>query len=417
MNADYFVVLVTITDAEAGIALGKALVEDHLAACVQVIPNGTAIYRWQGEIHADQQAQLLIKTRRDLWPELQSRILALHSDEVPEILALSVADGLPTYLGWLDEMTGSAPPETAAPELSPAVQWLDYADAYPHGKHTVTGTVKVLRDFYSPQLDNSRDILVYLPKSYAISEQRYPVLYMHDGQNLFDGATSFAGEWYVDETLEGLATQSIEAIVVGIPNIGSRRYHEYIPFPSPDLTDVQGDLYVNFIADTLKPVIDRSFRTQPSRATTGIMGSSLGGLISLYAFFGRSDVFGMAGVVSPSLRWGKQGIFPYVQDAAFAPGKIYMDVGTAEGSGLGADPQSQRSFAEHYVQQVRRMSSLLKRKGYQPGETLLYVEEEGGVHHESAWARRLPAALRFLLVSGATAKSTDAQPGPQGAAR
>ncbi len=397
MDADYLVVLVTIADAEAGIALGRALVEEGLAACVQAIPGGTAIYRWQGAIQTDQQAQLLIKTRRGLWPALQARILALHSDEVPEILALPVADGLPAYLGWLDEMTGSALSEAAALEPLPAALWLDYADAYPSGKHTVNGTIKVLLDFYSPQLDNSRDILVYLPRSYAISERRYPVLYMHDGQNLFDSATSYAGEWSVDETLEGLAGQGIEAIVIGIPNIGSRRYQEYIPFPSADMTDAQGDLYVNFIADTLKPVIDSTFRTQPGRATTGIMGSSLGGLISLYAFFGRADVFGMAGVVSPALRWGKQGIFPYVQDAAFTPGKIYMDVGTAEGSGLGADPQSQRSFADNYVQQVRRMSTLLKRKGYQTGEALLYVEEAGGVHHESAWARRLPNALRFLL--------------------
>ena len=397
MDGDYLVVLVTIADGEAGLALGQALVEERLAACVQLIPGGTAIYRWQGALHADRQAQLLIKTRRDLWPALQARILALHSDEVPEILALPVADGLAPYLGWIDEMTAAAPLEPAAPEPLPTHLWLDYAEAYPSGKHTVNGTVKVLRDFYSPQLDNRRDILVYLPKSYLLSERSYPVLYMHDGQNLFDSATSYSGEWSVDETLEGLSGQGIEAIVVGIPNIGSRRYQEYIPFPAPDMTDAQGDLYVNFIADTLKSVIDRTFRTQAGRLTTGIMGSSLGGLISLYAIFARSDIFGMAGVVSPSLRWGKHGIFPFVQAAAVAPGKIYMDVGTAEGAGLAADPQSQRSFAENYVQQVRRMCLLLKRKGYQSGETLLYVEEEGGVHHESAWARRLPAALRFLL--------------------
>jgi predicted alpha/beta superfamily hydrolase len=197
--------------------------------------------------------------------------------------------------------------------------------------------------------------------------------------------------------MEGLASQGIEAIVVGIANIGARRFNEYIPFPAPDLQDAQGDLYVSFIADTLKPMIDRDFRTQPDRTTTGIMGSSLGGLISLYAFFKRSDTFGLAGVVSPALRWGKQGIFPFVTQAATAPGRIYIDVGTAEGTGLVADPQSQRSFADHYVQQVRRMNNLLRRKGYRAGQSLLYVEEEGGVHHESAWARRLPAALRFLL--------------------
>jgi len=398
MSADYLVVLVTVADAAAGVALGRALVEEELAACAQVMPGGTAIFRWQGEIHADPQTQLLIKTRRGVWPALQSRILALHDDEVPEILALPVADGLPAYLGWLDEMTTAEVPdeEEASPSL-PTAFWLDYADVYPRGHHAIAGTLRILRGLYSPQLDNARDIVVYLPPSYPTGGHHYPVLYMHDGQNLFDAATSFAGEWYVDETLEGLASQGIEAIVVGIPNIGSRRYHEYIPFPAPDLPDAQGELYVNFIADTVKPMIDRDFRTLPGRTTTGIMGSSLGGLISLYAFFQRPDTFGLAGVVSPALRWGKGGIFPFVTQAASAPGKIYMDVGTAEGTGLVSDPQSQRSFAEHYVQQVRRMNALLKRKGYRTGETLLYVEEEGAVHHESAWARRLPAALRFLL--------------------
>lgn len=400
LEANYLVVLVAIAGTEAGIELGQTLVEEELAACVQVLPGGTAIYRWQGKLCTDPQTQLLIKTRREAWPALQARIRALHSDETPEILALPVVDGLPAYLRWLDGMTGASQPPAAAeaePSPPPLTAWLDYAEAYPHERHTIAGTIKVLPAFYSPELDNSREILVYLPKTYTTSERRYPVLYMHDGQNLFDSATSFAGEWYVDETLEGLASQGIEAIVVGIPNIGSRRYHEYIPFPSADLPNAEGDKYAAFIANTLKPVIDRDFRTLPEPKHTGIMGSSLGGLISLYAFFHRPDVFGLAGVVSPALRWGKQGIFPFVQEAAFTPGKIYMDVGTAEGAGLGADPQSQGAFADHYVQQVRRMNALLKRKGYRAGETLLYVEEEGGVHHESAWARRLPGALRFLL--------------------
>ena len=100
---------------------------------------------------------------------------------------------------------------------------------------------------------------------------------------------------------------------------------------------------------------------------------------------------------SPALRWGKGGIFPFVTQAASAPGKIYLDVGTAEGTGLVSDPQSQRSFAEHYVQQVRRHERVAQAQGLPHGRDLLYVEEEGAVHHESAWARRLPAALRFLL--------------------
>lgn len=406
MDADYLLVFVSIADPAAGLALSRTLVEERLAACVQVIPGGTALYRWQGVLNTDPMAQLIIKTRADVWPALRDRIVALHSDETPEILALPVTDGLPAYLRWLDEMTGVAAAETAAAEPEPAAAWLDYADVYPRGQHTVRGTLKVRRDLYSPELNNRREIVVYLPPSYAAGEQRYPVLYMHDGQNLFDGATSFAGEWYVDETMEGLASQGIEAIVVGIPNNGPRRANEYIPFPSPELKDAQGEQYVAFIADTLKPLIDRDFRTLPGREHTGIAGSSLGGLISLYAYFRRPEVFGLAGVFSPAFRMGKQGIFPFVQDAPFAPGKIYMDVGTAEGTGLvTGSAHTQRSFADHYVQQVRRMNNLLRRKGYRPNESLRYVEEAGGIHHESAWARRLPDALRFLLAEVSSSTS------------
>lgn len=100
----YLVVLVSVSDAKAGVALGRALVEERLAGCVQVIPGGTAIYRWQGVLYTDAQAQLIIKTRRAVWPALQARIVELHSDDVPEILALPVSDGLPVYLQWMDEV-------------------------------------------------------------------------------------------------------------------------------------------------------------------------------------------------------------------------------------------------------------------------------------------------------------------------
>lgn len=398
MDADYLLVLVTAADAEAGTKLGRTLVEERLAACVQVIPGGVAIYRWQGKLNTEPMAQLLIKTRAAAWPALRDRIVSLHDDETPEILALPVADGLPAYLSWLAEMTeaeGAAVPRIEKP---PAARWRDYADVYPGGLHTVTGTLKVLSALRSPQLNNSREIVVYLPKSYAAGEGRYPVLYMHDGQNLFDATASYAGEWYVDETLEGLASEGIEAIVVGIPNKGPRRSNEYSPFPSAGLHEAQGELYVNFIADTLKPIIDRDFRTLPDRTHTGIAGSSLGGLISLYGYFRRPDVFGLAGVFSPALGWGGETIFPFVQDAAWAPGRIYMDVGTAEGEGLAkGGPRKLRAASTDYVRQVRRMNNLLRRKGYRANESLLYVEEPAGIHHESAWARRLPRALRFLL--------------------
>jgi periplasmic divalent cation tolerance protein len=108
-NGEYLVVLVSVSDAKAGVALGRALVEARLAGCVQVIPGGTAIYRWQGVLYTDTQAQLIIKTTRAAWPALQARILDLHSDETPEILALPVTDGLPAYLRWMDETVAAGP--------------------------------------------------------------------------------------------------------------------------------------------------------------------------------------------------------------------------------------------------------------------------------------------------------------------
>ena len=121
MEADYLVVLVTVASAEAGVSLGRELVEERLAACVQVIPGGTAIYRWQGELFTEPQVQLIIKTRGAVWPRLRTRVLELHSDDVPEILALPVIDGLSSYLRWLEEQTPAAGIDAVTPhEPAPA---------------------------------------------------------------------------------------------------------------------------------------------------------------------------------------------------------------------------------------------------------------------------------------------------------
>lgn len=260
--------------------------------------------------------------------------------------------------------------------------WLDYPHTFAEG-HTAVGTLKVLKGLWSPQLHNRRDILIYLPPSYSMGERRYPVVYMHDGQNLFDEATSFAGEWRVDETLEALSTQGVEAIVVGVPNQGESRLDEYSPFKDRIGNGGKGDAYLAFLVRTLKPRIDRDFRTFPGRAHTSMIGSSMGGLISLYAAFRYAGTFGAAGVMSPSIWFAERAILSFVRKALFIPGKIYMDMGLSEGHGMVSD--------------ARRMRTLLCEKGYRPGHDLLYVEERHGRHTESAWAGRLPAALRFLI--------------------
>ena len=260
-------------------------------------------------------------------------------------------------------------------------KWIDYPR---HEADGVVGTVKVLAGFYSPQLRNRRDILVYLPPSYARTRRRYPVVYMHDGQNLFDRNTAFGEEWAVDQTLEDASREGLEAIVVGIPNLGKVRLDEYSPWRDRGhRAGGKGDAYLDFIVQTLKPAIDADFRTRPERESTGIAGSSMGGLISLYAFFRHAAVFGFAGVMSPALWFAGHQALAFVKEQPFSPGRIYLDAGTNEGP------------AE--LNDVRRMKELLTHKGYVPGRDLLFLVEMGGAHNERAWARRLRREFHFLL--------------------
>lgn len=275
--------------------------------------------------------------------------------------------------------------------------WQNYLDEKDDDQHTVVGNLQVLKGLWSPQLGNRRDILVYLPPNYEQSNTRYPVIYMHDGQNLFDQVTSFAGEWQVDETMEALSRRGYEAIVVGLPNMGEQRLDEYSPFPQPRYSIGQGAKYLDFILQTVKPLLDRDFRTLPDRAHTGMIGSSMGGLISLYAFFCPPQAFGFVGVMSPSLWFAQGRIFTYVEQASFVPGKIYLDTGTQEQTRFYTNRRKLRSKLSEYNSTVQGMYDLLYHKGFRPNQDLLYVEEENGIHNEAAWARRLPGALEFLL--------------------
>ena len=275
--------------------------------------------------------------------------------------------------------------------------WLDYEDVYEGGGARVAGTVKVLRGVRSEKLDNARDILVYLPPSYPDANRTYPTLYMHDGQNLFDAATSFAGEWRVDDALEQLASEGIEAIVVGVPNTGVNRLAEYSPFRDPRFGGGRAADYVDFIVDTVRPLVDEAFRTTGERDGTATIGSSMGGLISLYAFFERPDVFGAVGAVSPSVGFARGALIDYLDRAKFVGGRIYLDVGTQEGRPKDRDPLELRDDPSGYVRMVRQARDLLLAKGYRESQDLLYVEDEGGIHNEAAWAERFPPLIRFLL--------------------
>jgi predicted alpha/beta superfamily hydrolase len=264
--------------------------------------------------------------------------------------------------------------------------WLDYPYPPEAAAHPLHPRLQVLPDLWSPELGNARDILVALPASYdapAERPRRYPVVYMHDGQNLFDPATSFAGHWRLGDTLAYHALEGIEAIVVGIPNVGRRRAYEYSPFRDREHGGGDGEDYMAFLVETLKPRIDADLRTLPGREHTVVAGSSLGGLISLYAILRHPDVFAAAGALSPALWFADRAIFDYAAGRPGARGRIHLDVGLEEGDEAVAD--------------VRRMRDLLVARGWSRRRDLSYVEEAHAEHREDAWARRLRAALPFLL--------------------
>ena len=237
----------------------------------------------------------------------------------------------------------------------------------------------MLPSVHSPELDNRRDVFVYVPAARARGDARYPVFYMQDGQNLFDPALSFAGTWGVDEALRWAGRRGLDAIVVGIPNMGAARIAEYDPFMGT------GDRYLDFVTQTLKPLVDAQFPTLPDREHTGIAGSSMGGLISLYAFFRYAERFGFAAALSPSLWFADGALLDFVARAPRVPGggRLYLDVGMREG--------------QQTVALARRLRDLLVAKGYETGRDFRWVEDKDGVHHESAWGRRFREALPFLL--------------------
>jgi predicted alpha/beta superfamily hydrolase len=263
-------------------------------------------------------------------------------------------------------------------------------------------TKRTLKNIWSPERRNRRDVDVYLPSSYA-SGVSYPVVYMQDGQNLSDPKTAFAGTWDLEATIDRLAWRGLDAIYVGVHNTRSR-LAEYSPFPDPRHGGGDADAYLAFLAETLKPRIDRMFNTRRDREATAILGSSMGGLVSLYAYFRYPSVFGRAGVMSPAIWFGQGMIVDFIRNARVPRGRIYLDVGTGEGAGT--------------VRDVRRVGRLLVRKGFRrrrlpvaPGlstpvapdfgpamrPSLRYVEDAGARHTEAAWAWRLDGALEFLL--------------------
>jgi predicted alpha/beta superfamily hydrolase len=261
--------------------------------------------------------------------------------------------------------------------------------------HTLSGDIRVHKNFHSKILNNDRDVLVYLPPGYEANKKaHYSVLYLHDGQNLFDGATSFipGQEWRVDETAQALISSGrIEPlIIVGIYNAGKDRINEYTPVADAKYKGGKGDLYGRLLVEELKPFIDATYRTRKDAQHTGVGGSSLGGLISLYLALRYPNVFGRVAVVSPSVWFAENHIVNYVKALPKKPKvRIWLDMGTKEGR----DAEEARKS----MNDARLLKDTLVRKGWKPGKDLLYSEAEGAEHNERAWAAQVESILTSLF--------------------
>lgn len=264
------------------------------------------------------------------------------------------------------------------------IKVIGWRDLSPKRKSTVTKGVSFMpTNIEIPQLNRRRTIRMYFPPDYS-SGRRFPVIYMHDGQNLFDDATSFAGEWKVDEILDSLYTyHHFSCIVVGIYNGESHRLDELTPWRNDSLNfGGEGDKYAKFIVKTLKPFIDSHYRSLSDRENTVIMGSSMGGLMSLYMALEYPDVFGMAGIFSPSL-WVSTKSFEMIQKYNLKKiQKLYLISGAKEG-GL-------------TVYNTLKADSLLRSVGFDENYLRCNIPKDGQ-HSEWFWSREFGDAIKYLF--------------------
>lgn len=237
-------------------------------------------------------------------------------------------------------------------------------------------------------LSTRRDVIVYLPPGYDDGRGRYPVLYLQDGQNLFDAKTAFGGKhWHASETADYLIGKgAIEPLImVGIYNTGVRRISEYTPTRDRrERKGGKGDRYAEMLVRDLKPMIDEEYRTRKGLADTGVGGSSLGALVSLQTGLLYPGVFGKLALLSPSVWWDNRAILKIVHGyRSKRHARIWLDAGTAEG--------------EKVIPDLRLLHDALVEKGWRESVDLAHSEIEGAGHNEDAWAARFGAVLEFLF--------------------
>lgn len=262
-----------------------------------------------------------------------------------------------------------------------------------------------IHEMFMPQLNRQRTIRIWLPDGYKKdTRHRYPVLYMHDGQNLFEKHTAAYGEiWDVQGAMHKLMQEHIfrGGIVVGIDNARSvKRMDEYSPWVNENVDELgshhpmggEGEAYARFIVETLKPQVDARYRTLPNRRHTGVAGSSMGGFISLYMGARYPHIFSMVGAFSTAVWFKEDALHESLRSMDLRyPVRWYLDVGTKETS----NPKIS-DFDRVYVQGTKDVRAQLLEIGV-PESSIRMVIEDGAIHNEKDWARRLPNALRWLF--------------------
>ncbi|MDP3359989.1 MAG: alpha/beta hydrolase-fold protein [Lutibacter sp.] len=251
-------------------------------------------------------------------------------------------------------------------------------------KSTAASNVSLLKkEFIIPSLNAiSHKVWIYLPPNYEKSSKKYPVIYMHDAQNLFDAATSYAGEWEVDETLNKLYEKTGKGfIVVGIENGGEERINEYTPWKNEKYGGGKGTIYMDFIVNSLKPYIDANYRTKKQQKHTGLIGSSLGGLISYYGGLEYPKTFGKIGALSTSF-WFSEKVVDFTQEKGNLKNtKLFLLVGGKEGEDMDKDTQ--------------KMEKLLLETGFKSKNLNTKINPEGQ-HNEAFWRSEFLKVVSWL---------------------
>jgi predicted alpha/beta superfamily hydrolase len=231
----------------------------------------------------------------------------------------------------------------------------------------------------APQLQTAKKIWVYLPQNYAATTKKFPVIYMHDAQNLFDENTAYAGEWQIDETLDSLKAQ---VIVIGIEHGNEKRIDELTPYKNEQYGGGNANNYIDFIVSNLKPHIDSTYRTKKGKLNTAIGGSSLGGLVSYYAALKYPKIFGKALVFSPAF-WINPEIYSLTEKTKKINTKLYFMCGDAESETMVADMKRMIDLVN-----TTRCSCLHLTK------TIIVVD---GKHNEKLWAKEFAKAYLWLF--------------------